>query len=330
MSERVLVTGAAGFIGSHLVERLVADGHTVRALVRYNSRGSHGWLPEIAGYDGVEVLSGDVRDAEQMRRMLGGCSVVFHLAALIGIPYSYDAPRSYIDTNVVGTLNVLEAARDAGARVVQTSTSEVYGTAQRWPMDETHPMRAQSPYAASKIAADQLALSYHRSFGLPVTVVRPFNTFGPRQSSRAVIPTILSQLLAGREEIRLGSLHPTRDFNFVLDIAAGFCAAGRSDAAVGEVVNLGTGHEVAIKEIVEVAGALLGMKASAVVDQNRVRPKASEVDRLVCDATKARDTLGWAPEFAGADGFSRAIASTIAWLRHGERLGLYASDRYGV
>ena len=295
MSERVLVTGAAGFIGSHLVERLVADGHTVRALVRYNSRGSHGWLPEIAGYDGVEVLSGDVRDAEQMRRMLGGCSVVFHLAALIGIPYSYDAPRSYIDTNVVGTLNVLEAARDAGARVVQTSTSEVYGTAQRWPMNESHPLQAQSPYAASKIAADMLVTSYHRSFGLPAAIARPFNTYGPRQSARAVIPALVSQLYTGQDRVMLGALHPIRDFNFVADTVAGFLAVGESETAVGGVVNLGSGRGVSIGDLAKMLMQIVGTELPIESNEQRLRPVDSEVDQLICDSARALEWTRWKP-----------------------------------
>lgn len=306
-----VVTGAGGFIGSHLVERLVEDGWQVRALARYGSTGRAGFLDELRPTlrDAVEVVLGDVRDAEQVRELLTGREVVFHLAALIGIPYSYRAPRSYLDVNVRGTLNVLEAARAAGARVVLASTSEVYGTAQYTPMDEAHPLRPQSPYAASKVAADQLALSYHRSFGLPVVVVRPFNTYGPRQSRRAVLPTIVTQALA-REDgvIELGALSPRRDLCFVEDTARGFALAGSAPGIEGETVNLATGRSVSIGELVEAVLAQLGRPELEVrTAEERLRPANSEVELLLGEASKAAQLLGWRPEVPLEAGLARVI-----------------------
>ena len=318
MTRRALVTGADGFIGSHLVETLVAAGYRVKAMARYDARGSRGWLDDLEPtlLAEVELLSGDVCDAAFVREALGGCDVVFHLAALIGIPYSYRAAQSYVSVNVTGTLNILQAAKEQdGLKVIQTSTSEVYGTAQRVPIDESHPLQAQSPYAATKVAADQLALSFHRSFETPVVVLRPFNTYGPRQSRRAVIPTIIAQLLAGERAIALGSLHPTRDLTYVRDTAEGFLLADRSEAAVGEVINLGTGHEISIGDLAARIMALMGIEAEIATDRQRLRPAASEVERLCADTAKAAELLGWAPSRAGAAGLDVGLSETIDWFR---------------
>ncbi len=330
---RVLVTGADGFIGSHLTEFLVREGCAVRAFVQYTSQGSRGWLdhaaPEVL--DNCEVVAGDIRDAQSVRGAVAGCATVLHLAALIAIPYSYQAPESYIDTNVKGTLNVLQAVRDLGVeRLVQTSTSEVYGTARAVPIGEDHPLQAQSPYAASKIAADQLALSFHRSFGTPVAVLRPFNTYGPRQSARAVIPTVITQIAAGRRRIALGHLHPTRDFTLVGDTARGFAAIAGCDAAIGEVVNIGSGFEISIGDLVRLTGELMGVEVEAATETGRTRPAASEVERLWADTARARALFGWQPAHGGIDGFRRGLAQTIAWFRDPANLRLYRPGSYAV
>ncbi len=316
--KRVLVTGADGFIGSHLAEALVRSGVAVRALVLYNSFGARGWLDESDAdlREGMEIVAGDVRDAAQMRAVVGGCDVVMHLASLIAIPYSYQAPESYVATNVAGTLNLLQAAREHGvARFVHTSTSEVYGTAQSVPISEAHPLNAQSPYAATKIAADQMALSFHRSFGMPVTVVRPFNTYGPRQSARAVIPTIMTQVLSGASVVRLGALHPTRDFNFVSDVARGFAAAAGADKAVGQLINLGSNFEISVGDTAMLIAAAAGRDVKFELDPQRLRPAESEVDRLWADASRAKALLGWQAEYGGMEGFRRGIAETLAWFK---------------
>ena len=312
---RVLVTGGEGFIGSTLVERLVREGASVRALVHYNPFGRAGWLdPET--HPEVEVVPGDVRDAERVFEAVNGCEVVFHLAALIGIPYSYVAPESYIQVNVTGTHHVARACLRAGvARMVHTSTSEAYGTARQVPIAEDHPLQPQSPYSASKIGGDMVALSFFHAFELPVAVVRPFNTYGPRQSTRAVIPTILSQLHAGAAGISLGSTSPTRDFNYVDDTVSGFLAVAGCDRAVGEAVNIGSGREISIGDLVAQLISITGSDARVVTDPDRLRPPGSEVERLVCDNRRAREWAGWAPEVSLEEGLAR----TSEWVRRHHR-----------
>jgi UDP-glucose 4-epimerase len=314
---KVLVTGADGFIGSHLVERLLAEGAQVRAFCLYNSNGARGWLDEVGEAPGLEAVLGDIRDARFVEEACRGVDVVFHLAALIAIPYSYQAPESFVDTNVRGTLNVLEAVRRAGcSRLVHTSTSECYGTPDSLPIRETHPLRAQSPYAASKIAADKLCESYACAFDTPAVVVRPFNTYGPRQSTRAVLPTILTQLLRGESELRLGSLEPRRDLTFVADTADGLARAGSADLQPGEVVQLGTGEAWSVRELVEAAFEAVGRKARIVVEAERVRPAKSEVMVLQSDPARARERLGWEARVGLVEGLRR----TAEWLsRHLDR-----------
>jgi NAD dependent epimerase/dehydratase len=310
----VLVTGGDGFIGSHLVERLVEDGARVRAFCLYNSRGSWGWLDEAdqATRERLDVRLGDIRDARFVEAAAEGVEVILHLAALIAIPYSYTAPESFVDTNVRGTLNVLEAARRAGVRrIVQVSTSEVYGTPETLPIRESHPLQAQSPYAATKVAADQLSLAYWRSFGLPVVVLRPFNTYGPRQSARAVLPTILRQLLAGRAEVRLGRLDPRRDLTYVADAVDGLVRAATAPGIEGETIQLGSGRSDSIAELFDLAARILGVEAHPVEEQARLRPDASEVLVLQSDPAKARKLLGWEPRTSLEDGIRR----TVAWIR---------------
>jgi len=328
----VLVTGADGFIGSHLTEALVRRGHRVRALVLYNSLGTRGWLDRAPRdiQQSIEVFAGDIRDAAFVKHAMSSCDTVMHLAALIAIPYSYVAPASYVETNITGTLNVLQAARDLGtSKIIQTSTSEVYGTAMTVPINEQHPLQGQSPYSATKIAADQLALSFYRSFGTPVAVVRPFNTYGPRQSARAVIPAIISQL-AHSPRVKLGSLHPTRDFNFVADIAAGFIAAAETPESVGETVNLGTNFEISIGDTARLIASLMDREIEFVDDEARHRPAASEVERLLCDASKAAQLLGWRPAYAGLEGLKRGLTETIAWFSDPANLSMYRSDAYAI
>jgi dTDP-glucose 4,6-dehydratase len=321
---KVLVTGAGGFIGSHLVERLTGLGASVRALVRYSSTGAAGWLDVSPVRRDVEIVLGNVEDRDGLRRAVAGVDTVFHLAALIGIPYSYDAPASYVQTNVVGTLNVLQAARDAGVRlVVHTSTSEVYGSAAFVPMTEEHPLRGQSPYAATKIGADKLVEAFHRSFGVPVVTVRPFNTYGPRQSERAVIPAIISQVLAD-QPVRLGSLEPTRDFTYVTDTVDGFIRAAESAMAVGQVVNLGTGTEISIGDLARRIMTRLGRTLPVLAEQERVRPAESEVDRLCSDNGRARMVMGWQPRVPLDEG----LGATIDWLA--SRVGASRPGQYVV
>jgi len=330
---RVLVTGADGFIGSHLVEHLMRQGHAVRSFVYYNSFNSWGWLdaspPDI--HKDLDVFAGDIRDPHGVRAAMGGCDAVLHLAALIAIPYSYHSPDTYVDTNVKGTLNVLQAARDLGvAKVVHTSTSEVYGTARFVPITEDHPLQGQSPYSATKIGADQLALSFHLSFDTPVAVLRPFNTYGPRQSARAVIPTIISQIAAGARRVQLGALHPTRDFSFVTDTARAFEAVLLSEAAVGQVLNAGSGFEVSIGDTARLIAAVMDAAIEICCDEQRLRPAKSEVERLFADNSRLRATTGWSPAYGGADGFRRGLAETVAWFTAPGNLGRYKAHAYNI
>ena len=323
--KRVLVTGAGGFIGSHLVERLARSGAETRALVHYNAQGAAGWLDRAALRNEVEVLAGDIADRDSVRQAMTGVEVVFHLAALIAIPYSYHAPASYVRTNIEGTLNVLQAARELEIeRVVHTSTSEVYGTARYVPIDEAHPLQGQSPYSASKIGADKLAEAFHLSFGVPVVTVRPFNTFGPRQSARAVIPTIITQCLAGVSAIRLGSLRPTRDLNYVSNTVEGFLQAASVSEAVGKTINLGSGREISIGELAETIARLVEVDVRIEQDEQRLRPEGSEVERLLADNSLAQALLGWKPAVSLEEG----LTLTIEWMR--EHLDMYRPHDYVV
>jgi NAD dependent epimerase/dehydratase len=330
---RVVVTGADGFIGSHLTEALVRAGHDVRAFVMYNSFNSWGWLDhceaDVKGH--FDVFAGDVRDPHGVRTALQDRDAALHLAALIAIPYSYHSPDTYVDTNIKGTLNVVQAARDLGlSRVVHTSTSEVYGTAQFVPITEEHPLQGQSPYSASKIGADQIALSFHKSFGTPVTVLRPFNTYGPRQSARAVIPTIITQIASGKPTVKLGALRPTRDFSFVGDTVRGFIAALTSDAAVGRVTNIGSGFEISIGDTAQTIAALMGRTVAVECDAERLRPENSEVERLLASYAQAQRLMGWQPEYGGLEGFRRGLQRTIAWFGDPGNLGRYKTEQYNL
>jgi len=321
--KKVLVTGAGGFIGSHLAETLVRKGAEVRAMIHYNGAGLWGWLDDSELAGDMEIYAGDIADPESVRRAIEDVDTAFHLAALIAIPYSYHAPRSYLRTNVEGTMNVLQAARDfATRRVVHTSTSEVYGTARRVPIDEEHPLQGQSPYSASKIAADKIAESFHCAFEVPVVTVRPFNTFGPRQSARAVIPTIISQALDGKV-VKLGSTTPTRDLTLVSDTVTGFLKAGEAVGCEGRTVNLGTGREISIGDLRDLIGNLMGLELSSETESQRVRPPASEVERLLSDNSLAKELLDWEPETSLEDG----LKQTIAWIKENQdrfRQGVYA------
>ena len=325
MGAKVLVTGADGFIGSHLTELLVEKGYEVRAFAFYNSFNTWGWLDTLPTsiMDHVEVFTGDIRDPNGVREAVKGCAAVFHLAALIAIPFSYYSPDSYVDTNIKGTLNVLQAARDFGTgRVLITSTSEVYGTARYVPIDEGHPYQGQSPYSATKIGADRLAESFYRSFSLPVTIVRPFNTYGPRQSARAVIPTVITQLLAGKTEIKLGALTPTRDFNYVKDTANGFYQIFKSDKTLGEEINIATQQEISVGDLAEELSRQINPAAKIVCDEERLRPEKSEVNRLLGCNEKIKRLTDWAPQYTLAQG----LEETIAFLR--DHLDLYKTDIY--
>ena len=332
MSKKLLITGADGFIGSHLTEALVRAGYDVRAFVLYNSFNSWGWLDHCNDVKGhFEVFAGDVRDPNGVRTAIRGCDTVLHLAALIAIPYSYHSPDTYVDTNIKGTLNVIQAARDLGVeKVVHTSTSEVYGTARFVPITEDHPLQGQSPYSASKIAADQLAYAFYSSFGLPVVIVRPFNTYGPRQSARAVIPTIITQIANGKRSIKLGAVHPTRDFNYVLDTVHGFIAAMKSQKGVGEVINIGSNFEISIGDTVRTIAGLMGADLNIIKDEKRLRPEKSEVERLWANNDKARELLGWQPEYGGLDGFRRGLVQTIEWFNDPNNLASYKADIYNL
>ncbi len=330
---KILVTGADGFIGSHLTEALVRAGYDVRAFVLYNSLNSWGWLdncaPEVKGK--FEVFAGDIRDPYGVLTAMKGCDIVLHLAALIAIPYSYHSPETYIDTNIKGTLNVLQAARQLDiSRLVCTSTSEVYGTALFVPITEEHPLQGQSPYSASKIGADQIALSFYRSFETPVAVLRPFNTYGPRQSARAVIPTIITQIAGGIREIKLGSIEPTRDFSFVDDTVRGFIMAINSDALVGNVTNIGSGFEISIGETAKSIADLMGVKIDIRVDEQRLRPAASEVERLFASFVMAEKRMGWRPEYGGLAGFQKGLEKTIDWFTRPQNLERYKINEYNL
>lgn len=330
---KILVTGADGFIGSHLTETLVRSGYNVRAFVYYNSFNSWGWLDESPSdvKKNLDVFAGDIRDSHGVREAMQGCDAVLNLAALIAIPYSYHSPDMYIDTNVKGALNVVQAARDLGVKkIVQTSTSEVYGTAQFVPITEEHPLQGQSPYSASKIGADQIAISFYRSFGVPVTILRPFNTYGPRQSARAVIPTIITQIASGARRIKLGALSPTRDFNYVKDTVRGFIAALESDAAVGEVINVGSNYEISIGDTARLIADVMGAEIEIETDEERLRPENSEVNRLWADNSKAKKLLNWEPEYGGADGFKRGLSETAEWYSKAENLKRYKADMYNI
>ena len=322
---KILVSGAGGFIGSHLTEYLIEQGHKVRAFVRYNSCNFWGWLEKSKYIDNIEIYSGDIRDYDSVYESIKGIDYVFHLAALIGIPYSYHSPLAYIKTNIEGTYNILQAARELKIkRVVHISTSEVYGTAQYVPIDEKHPINPQSPYAASKASADYLAKSFYLSFDLPVTIVRPFNTFGPRQSARAVIPTIISQALSGKKEIELGNLNSSRDFSYVLDTVEGIYKIGLHPDTLGEVVNIGTGKDISVRDLVTLISKLTKVDLKVRVDSKRIRPEKSEVQRLICDYSKANNLTGWKPCYTLEEGLEK----TIAWFK--ENLEIYKDEIYNV
>lgn len=330
---KILVTGADGFIGSHLVEQLVKEGKQVRAFCFYNSFGNIGWIKSLPLEikSEIEIILGDIRDPLCVREAMRGCDQVFHLAALIAIPYSYIAPQSYIETNITGTLNVVQAARDLGvSRVIHTSTSETYGTAQFVPITENHPQVGQSPYAASKIGADQIALSYWRSFETPVTVLRPFNTYGPRQSTRAVIPTIITQIAAGQHQIRLGSLSPTRDFNFVSDTCAAFQAIADCDEALGEIINAASNFEISIGETAELIGKIMNVSLEVITDEQRFRPQVSEVNRLFGDNSRLCQLTQWKPLYGGKDGFREGLTKTAEWFSNPDNLAFYNPGTYTV
>lgn len=323
----VLVTGADGFIGSHLTEMLVKEGCTVKALSQYNSFNNWGWLETVDCQDQIEVLCGDIRDPHYCNKVTKGVDVIFHLAALIAIPYSYDAPTSYVDTNVTGTLNICQAALENGCeKVIHTSTSEVYGTALYVPIDEKHPLQPQSPYSASKIGADSMAMSFYNSFELAVATARPFNTYGPRQSARAVIPTIISQIADGAEKIMVGDLSPTRDFNFALDTCKGFVSIATTDQAVGETINIGSNSEISIQDTFELIKDIMNSSVDFVVDPQRIRPSKSEVHRLFCDNTKLIELTGYQQDYS----FRQGLEETISWFTNTENLAKYKSHIYNV
>ena len=332
-NKSILVTGADGFIGSHLTEALVRQGYNVRAFVLYNSFNTWGWLdycaPDVKGK--FEVFTGDIRDSHGVKEAMKGCNRVMHLAALIAIPYSYHSPDTYVDTNIKGTLNVLQAARELGVqRIVHTSTSEVYGTARFVPITEEHPLQGQSPYSATKIAADQLAYSFYTSFNLPVVIARPFNTYGPRQSARAVIPTIITQIANGKRQIKLGAVSPTRDFNFVQDTVAGFISAMNSEMGVGEVVNFGSNFEISIQDTVQLIAEVMNAEIEIITDENRFRPENSEVERLWASNTKAKELFDWQPRYGGLEGFKEGLTVTSEWFRTPINLACYKSDIYNI
>lgn len=330
---KVLVTGADGFIGSHLTEALVRRGYDVRAFTLYNSFNTAGWLDncteDVKGK--FEIFAGDIRDPYGVKAAMKGCDAVLHLAALIAIPYSYHSPDTYVDTNIKGTLNVLQAARELEvSKIIHTSTSEVYGTAQFVPITEQHPLQGQSPYSASKIGADQMAMSFYCSFQTPVGIIRPFNTYGPRQSARAVIPTVITQIASGRDQIQLGAVHPTRDFNFVADTVNGFIAMLESDNSIGEVINIGSNYEISVGDTVRLIGEIMNRNIEIVSDELRLRPEKSEVERLWSDNAKALRLLNWKPQYGGLEGFRAGLAQTIEWFTNRDNLAKYKADVYNL
>lgn len=330
---KTLVTGADGFIGSHLTEKLVKLGYNVKAFVFYNSLGNWGWLEDIDPYirKEIEIISGDIRDLSNLRIATRNCNNIIHLAALIAIPFSYISPESYVDTNIKGTLNILQAAKDNEVdKLIHTSTSEVYGTAKFVPISEDHPLSGQSPYSASKISADQMAISFNKSFGTPVSIIRPFNTYGPRQSARAIIPTIITQIANGEKNIKIGSIDPTRDFNYVSDTVNGFVKILESSKSDGQIFNIGSGYEFSIKEVIEIIEDLMDVKINLKIDRSRIRPKESEVDRLLADNKKARNVLNWKPEFEGKKGFKAGLEKTISWVQKADNLRKYKHQIYNV
>ena len=331
--KKILVTGADGFIGSHLTEELIRIGYDVRAFVFYNSFNSWGWLDQASTEikRNLDVFSGDIRDPHGVKEAMKDCSHVLNLAALIAIPYSYHSPDTYVDTNIKGTLNVIQAARELGIeKVVHTSTSEVYGSAQYIPIDEDHPLQGQSPYSATKIAADQMALSFYRSFDTPVSIIRPFNTYGPRQSARAVIPTIIGQLAAGNTTIKLGAISPTRDFNYVKDTVNGFISVMNSEKSLGEVINIGSNYEISIGETAKMIADIMNVNLTIETDEQRLRPDKSEVERLWADNQKAKNLLGWTPNYGGKEGFRRGLEETIEWFSNPQHLASYKTDVYNI
>lgn len=331
--KKILVTGSDGFIGSHLVEKLVRKGYHVKAFVMYNSENSWGWL-EYADKEikkSIEVVSGDIRDPFVVNSAVKGCDAVLHLAALIAIPYSYHAPSSYISTNINGTLNVIQAAKNNNLKkIIHTSTSEVYGSAQFIPITENHPIVGQSPYAASKIGADQIALSFHKSFGTPISIIRPFNTYGPRQSNRAIIPTIITQILSGKKEIKVGNISPTRDFSYIEDTVNGFIALLNSKNSDGKVINLGAGFEISIQRTIEIIIEIIGEDVKIVPDNKRRRKETSEVSRLFSDNSLAKNILDWKPKYSEEKGFREGLKKTIEWFSKTKNLLKYKSDIYNI
>lgn len=332
-NKKILITGADGFIGSHLTEELIRQGYSVKAFVYYNSFNSWGWLdsaPDKIKCE-IETFSGDIRDPHGVKEAMKGCDTVLHLASLIAIPYSYHSPDTYVDTNIKGTLNILQSARELGiSKVVHTSTSEVYGTAQYVPIDEEHPLQGQSPYSASKIGADQMALSFYRSFETPVAVIRPFNTYGPRQSARAVIPTIISQLASGNRKIKLGAVHPTRDFNYVKDTVRGFISVMNHKESIGEVINIGSNFEVSIGETAELIAEVMDTDIEIITDKIRMRPEKSEVERLWANNQKAKQLIGWEPMYGGKEGFKKGLKETAEWFTNKQNLSHYKADVYNI
>jgi dTDP-glucose 4,6-dehydratase len=332
-NKKILVTGADGFIGSHLAEELISLGYDIRAFVMYNSFNSWGWLDALPNdiQANLDVFSGDIRDPHGVEKAMSGCDIVLHLAALIAIPYSYYSPDTYVDTNIKGTLNILQAARKLGIdKVVHTSTSEVYGTAKYVPIDEEHPLQPQSPYSATKIAADQLAFSFYNSFNTPISIIRPFNTYGPRQSARAIIPTIITQIASGYKTIQLGALHPTRDFNYIKDIVRGFIAVAEADSSLGKAINIGSNYEVSIGSLVDIIADIMDAKIKVEIDEQRLRPEKSEVDRLWADNSRAKELTGWDPLYHGLEGLRRGLTDTIEWFKKFENLRNYRSGIYNI